>query len=85
MHGPPKIDYSKLLGFDMVIDELVDGVDFNNPTIGEKLGAKMGPTTVPPPPPPPSTKNLQPMAIDLPFEPGAPVMRGLGGRKVGST
>ena len=43
MHGPTKIDYSKLLGFDMVIDELVDGVDFNNPqTIGEKLGAKSG-------------------------------------------
>ena len=86
MHGPTKIDYSKLLGFDMVIDELVDGVDFNNPTIGEKLGAKVGgPSTAPPPPPPPSTKIFRPMAIDQPLEPGAPVMRGLGGRKVAST
>ena len=42
MHRPTKIDYSKLLGFDMVSDELVDGVDFNNPTVGAKLGAKVG-------------------------------------------
>ena len=82
MHGPTKIDYSKLLGFDMVIDELVDRVDFNSPTVGAKLGAKVGKEA---PPPPPSTKIFQPMAIDLPLEPGAPVMRGLGGRKVAST
>jgi hypothetical protein len=81
MHGPNKIDYSKLLGFDMVIDELADGVDFNNPTVGAKLGAKVGTTTEEPP----STKTLQPMAIERPLEPGAPIMRGLGGRQVTST
>ena len=45
MHRPTKIDYAKLLGFDMVSDELVEGVDFNNPTVGAKLGAKVGITT----------------------------------------
>jgi hypothetical protein len=43
MQGPTKIDYSRLLGFNMVGDELVQGVDFNNPNVGAKLGAKVGP------------------------------------------
>ena len=80
MHGPTKIDYAKLLGFDMVIDELEKGVDFNNPTVGAKLGAKVGFTTV--------TKTEQPMLMEPPLGvagPGAPVMRGIGGRKVAST
>ena len=60
MHGPTKIDYAKLLGFDLVSDELVEGVDFNNPTVGAKLGAKVGTTTV--------TKTEQPMLMDPPSE-----------------
>jgi hypothetical protein len=77
---PTKIDYSKLFGFDTVTDELVMGVDFNNPTVGAKLGAKVGPL--------PTTKADEPMLIELPSEvagPGAPVMEGLGGRKVASS
>ena len=77
MHRPTKIDYAKLLGFDLVSDELVEGVDFNNPTVGAKLGAKVGTTT---------TKPEQPMLMDPPSEvAGAPIMQGLGGRKVAST
>jgi len=77
MQGPTKIDYSKLLGFDMVSEELVEGVDFNNPTLGAKLGAKIGKTV---------TKTEKPMLIDLEVAgPGAPIMIGLGGRKVVST
>ena len=75
MHDPTKMDYSKLLGFDTVSDELVNGIDFQNPTIGAKLGAKVGKTTV--------TKMIQRM--DLPSEvtgAAAPIMRGLGGRTV---
>jgi hypothetical protein len=77
MNRPTKIDYAKLLGFDLVSDELVEGVDFNNPTVGAKLGAKVGT----------QTKTDQPMLMDPPSEagPGAPIMRGLGGRKVAST
>ena len=69
------VDYSKLLGFDMVSDELAKGVDFNNPTVGAKLGAKVGKTV---------TKADQPMVMDPPTEvgPGAPIMRGLDGREV---
>jgi hypothetical protein len=79
MKKPTKIDYSKLLGFDMVVDEISEGVDFNNPTVGARLGAKVGA---------PATKTEQPMLIHAPFEdtaPGAPIMQGLGGRKVSST
>jgi hypothetical protein len=56
MHAPTKIDYSKLLGFDMVSGELVKGVDFNNPTVGAKLGAKVGPFP---------TKTFRPMLSPL--------------------
>lgn len=76
MHGPTKIDYSKLLGFDIVTDELKKGVDFNNPVVAARLGAKVGKTV---------TKKDQPMLMPEVSGPGAPVMRGLGGRKVGST
>ena len=74
MQGPTKIDYSKLFGFDIVSDELVDGVDFKNPTVGAKLGAKVGITL--------TTKADQPMLMPEVSGPGAPVMRGLGGRKI---
>jgi len=42
MHNPTKMDYSKLFGFDMVANDVIDGVDFQNATIGAKLGAKVG-------------------------------------------
>jgi hypothetical protein len=79
MSGPTKIDYSKLLGFGIVSDELDKGVDFKNPAVAAKLGAKAG--TVP-------TKTERPMLMPLESDlstPGAPVMSGLGGRKVGKT
>ena len=78
MHRPTKIDYEKLLGFDLVSDELAKEVDFNSPTVGAKLGAKIGPLP---------TKTEEPMLLDPPSEvaPGAPMLRGLGGRKVAST
>ena len=76
MQGPTKIDYSKLLGFDMVVDELGKGVDFNNPTLGARLGAKIGKTT---------TKELMIMVVPEVPSAGAAIMRGLGGRKVSST
>jgi hypothetical protein len=37
-----KIDYAKLLGFDGVIDQLSGSIDFQDETIGAKLGAKVG-------------------------------------------
>jgi hypothetical protein len=42
MQKPDKIDYAKLLGFDAVSDQLSAGVDFQDETIGAKLGAKVG-------------------------------------------
>jgi hypothetical protein len=76
MHMPPKIDYSKLLGFDMVTDELEKGVDFKNPAIAAKLGAKIGTLT---------TKTEQPMLMPVQSDvsgPATPIMCGVGGRKV---
>jgi hypothetical protein len=73
------MDYSKLFGFDTVVDELEKGIDFQNPTIGAKLGAKVGKMTT-------VTKDIQPM--NLPFETAGaagPIMRGLRGRTVTST
>jgi hypothetical protein len=79
MSEPTKIDYSKLLGFDTVADELKKGIDFKNPTVAGKVGAKVGP-----PPPASTTKMEQPMLMTEVSGPAAPVMRGLSGRKVGS-
>jgi hypothetical protein len=42
MQEPDKIDYAKLFGFDAVSDQLSDGLDFQNETVGDKLGAKVG-------------------------------------------
>jgi hypothetical protein len=73
-----KIDYSKLLGFDIVTGDLEKGVDFKNPAVAAKLGAKAGATT----------KTEQPMLMPLESDvsgPAAPVMSGLGGRKVPSS
>jgi len=81
MHDPTKMDYSKLFGFDMVADDVANGVDFQNATIGAKLGAKVGKVTV--------TTNFQMMrSTDLPTEVTAaagPIMVGLGGRTVAGT
>ena len=41
-----KIDFTKLLGFNTVSDELTDGIDLQNGTLGDKLGAKVGPEPV---------------------------------------
>lgn len=40
------IQFSKLLGFENVTDSLLQGVDFQNETLGDKLGAKIGPVEV---------------------------------------
>ena len=42
MKNAHQIDFSKLLGFDAVRDQLSAGVDFQDDTIGAKLGAKVG-------------------------------------------
>lgn len=36
------LDFTRLLGFDSVADQLSDGVDFHDMTFGAKLGAKVG-------------------------------------------
>jgi hypothetical protein len=74
MHNPTKMDYSKLLGFDTVSDQLANGIDFQDSTVGAKLGAKVGP---------PVTKGME--LMDLPSDvagPGGAIMRGLRGRSV---
>jgi hypothetical protein len=78
MSGPTKIDYSRLLGFDTVADELREGVDLKKPVIAERLQAKIGITAT-------VIKTERPVEL-MPevFGPAAPVMRGLGGRKVGT-
>ena len=38
----PAIDYAQLLGFELVSDRVVEGVDFRDETVGAKLGAKVG-------------------------------------------
>jgi hypothetical protein len=78
MNGPNKIDYSKLLGFGILGDELENGVDFKNPVVAAKLGAKVGTATT-------ITKESQPMLGPDVSGPAAPVMQGLGGRKVPSS
>jgi hypothetical protein len=72
-----KMDYSKLLGFDMVAKDVTGGVDFKDATVGAKLGAKVGKTV---------THNIRPISMRAADAPSAeasePVMRGLGGRTV---
>jgi hypothetical protein len=69
-----KIDFSKLLGFDIAADELNEKVDFKNPAVAARLGAKVGRPTI--------TKVERPMLMPDVSGPAAPVMKGLGGRKV---
>ena len=42
MKNAAKIDFAKLLGFDAVSDQISGSVDFQDETIGAKLGAKVG-------------------------------------------
>jgi hypothetical protein len=42
MQKPEKIDFTKLLGFEMVADQLLETADFQSETFGAKLGAKVG-------------------------------------------
>ena len=37
-----KLDFSKLLGFASVSDEVTNALDFQDDTMGAKLGAKIG-------------------------------------------
>ena len=80
MNDKAKTDYSKLFGFDTLSDAPAKGIDFQDPAIGAKLGAKVGQ------PQPTTTKTFMPM--NLPSQatgPAGPIMRGLRGRKVTST
>jgi hypothetical protein len=45
MDKADKIDFSKLLGFGLVTEELPEKVDFQNETFGGRLGAKVGDKT----------------------------------------
>ena len=42
MQKPEKIDLTKLLGFETIACEPTDNVDFQDETLGAKLGAKVG-------------------------------------------
>jgi len=42
MQASAKIDFSRLLGFDLVSEELVDSIDFLNETVGARIGVKRG-------------------------------------------
>jgi hypothetical protein len=44
-----KIDFTKLLGFETVSEQLSEGLDFQDETISAKLGAKVGPDPTPAP------------------------------------
>jgi len=42
MQKPGRIDFAKLLGFELVTRELLENFDLQEETIGAKLGAKVG-------------------------------------------
>ena len=44
MHKPDRIDFEKLLGFELVTRDLLKGFDLQDDTIGARLGAKVGGT-----------------------------------------
>jgi hypothetical protein len=46
MQAPDKIDFSKLLGFDAVSDQISESIDFQDEAIAAKLGAKVGGETL---------------------------------------
>ena len=45
MDTSDKVDFSKLLGFGLVTEELAKKIDFQNETFGGRLGAKIGDKT----------------------------------------
>ena len=42
MQKPDKVNFDKLLGFELVSRELLHELDFQDETLGAKLGAKVG-------------------------------------------
>ncbi len=77
MNNPARLDYSKLFGFDMVADDVTNGVDFQNAAIGTRLGAKVGKMTVT------FTDAVRPVGLPSEVTQAAgPIMVGLGGRTV---
>jgi hypothetical protein len=42
MQKSDSIDFAKLFGFQTITDELANELDFQNETLGDKLGAKVG-------------------------------------------
>ena len=42
MNENHKIDFSKLLGFQVMSDELAERIDFQDETLAGRLGAKVG-------------------------------------------
>jgi hypothetical protein len=42
MQKPARIDFAKLLGFELVTRDISRGVDLQNETVGARLGAKVG-------------------------------------------
>jgi hypothetical protein len=44
MHKPDRIDFDKLLGFELLTRELSKALDFQAESFGAKLGAKVGGT-----------------------------------------
>src|SRR6476660_5180450 len=42
MRDAASLDFTKLLGFAAVADKLADGINFQDETVGAKLGAKVG-------------------------------------------
>jgi hypothetical protein len=43
MQASKKIDFARLLGFEMVSDQISGSLDFQDEIVGDKLGAKVGP------------------------------------------
>ena len=46
MQKPDSIDFAKLLGFETLTSELPKELDFQDETLADKLGAKVGPPEV---------------------------------------
>jgi hypothetical protein len=45
MDKSDKVDFSKLLGFGLLMEQMAERVDFQNETFGGRLGAKVGDKT----------------------------------------
>jgi hypothetical protein len=62
MQKPARIDYAKLPGFASVSEQISGSIDFQDETIGAKIGAKVGAE------PPTAEADRQ----DAPRDPGRP-------------